>query len=58
MEEIHKLRAQISNIIQVNFPDSDSQFSPLLPPPNERQVILLPAFASVVFDPKYLAESA
>jgi len=40
MEEIHKLRAQISNIIQVNFPGTDPQFLPLLPPPNERQVNL------------------
>ena len=38
MEEIHKLRAQISNIVQVNFPGIDPQFLPLLPPPNERQV--------------------
>ena len=38
MEEIHKLRAQISNIVQVNFPGTDPQFSPLLPPPTERQV--------------------
>ena len=38
MEEIHKLRAQISNIVQVNFPGTDPQFSPMLPPPTERQV--------------------
>jgi ATP-dependent RNA helicase DHX37/DHR1 len=38
MEEIHKLRAQISNIVQVNFPGTDPQFSPLLPPPTKRQV--------------------
>ena len=38
MEEIHKLRAQISNIVQVNFPGTDPQFSPLLPTPTERQV--------------------
>ena len=38
MEEIHKLRAQISNIVEVNFPGTDPKFSPLLPPPTERQV--------------------
>ena len=38
MEEIHKLRAQISNIVQVNFPGTDPQFSSLLPSPTERQV--------------------
>jgi len=41
MEEIHKLRAQISNIVQVNFPGTDPQFSPLLPPPTERQLKVL-----------------
>ena len=55
MEEIHKLRAQISNIVQANFPGTDPQFSPLLPPPTERQVNLS-AFASAVSDLN-LAES-
>jgi ATP-dependent RNA helicase DHX37/DHR1 len=49
MEEIHKLRAQISNIVQVNFPGTDSQFSPSLPLPSERQVSF-PPFASANFD--------
>ncbi|KAF9013392.1 P-loop containing nucleoside triphosphate hydrolase protein [Cyathus striatus] len=38
MEEIHKLRAQISNIVQVNFPSTDAGFSPNLKPPTELQL--------------------
>ena len=38
MEEIHKLRAQISNIVSSNFPDSDAGFIRHLKPPTERQV--------------------
>jgi ATP-dependent RNA helicase DHX37/DHR1 len=38
MEEIHKLRAQISNIVQANFPDADTGFVAKLKPPNDLQV--------------------
>jgi ATP-dependent RNA helicase DHX37/DHR1 len=40
MEEIHKLRAQISNIVRANFPDSeaDAGFTHKLPPPQDIQV--------------------
>ena len=38
MEEIHKLRAQISNIVQANFPSAGTGFVPKLVPPNELQV--------------------
>ena len=38
MEEIHKLRAQISQIVHANFPDVAKQFTPKLRPPDERQV--------------------
>ena len=38
MEEIHKLRAQISNIVHTNFPDGDPGFIPKLPPPRDIQV--------------------
>ena len=38
MEEIHKLRAQISNIVQTNFPDSNAGFVANLLPPNALQV--------------------
>jgi ATP-dependent RNA helicase DHX37/DHR1 len=38
MEEIHKLRAQISHIVQANFQDIDAGFIPNLQPPNEFQV--------------------
>jgi len=38
MEEIHKLRAQISNIVNLNFPQADPRFEARLPPPNELQV--------------------
>ena len=38
MEEIHKLRGQISNIVQSNFPEIKTPFSPSLPPPDSKQV--------------------
>lgn len=38
MEEIHKLRAQISRIVSSTFPGTDAGFVPKLPPPNETQV--------------------
>jgi len=41
MEEIHKLRAQISNIVQTNFQDVDPGFVPDLKPPNHLQVRVL-----------------
>ncbi|EAU85900.2 DHX37 protein [Coprinopsis cinerea okayama7 len=41
MEEIHKLRAQISNIVQVNFPASKPNFSVKLPPPSDFQLKVL-----------------
>jgi ATP-dependent RNA helicase DHX37/DHR1 len=39
MEEIHKLRAQISNIVRTNFADIDAGFTPKLPPPQDIQVV-------------------
>ncbi|KAK7690076.1 hypothetical protein QCA50_006722 [Cerrena zonata] len=41
MEEIHKLRAQISNIVQVNFPDTNSGFVANLQPPSALQLKVL-----------------
>lgn len=41
MEEIHKLRAQISSIVHTNFPKTDPCFIPRLPPPNDHQVSLI-----------------
>ncbi|KAI0039680.1 P-loop containing nucleoside triphosphate hydrolase protein [Auriscalpium vulgare] len=41
MEEIHKLRAQISNIARINFPDLDPGFIPKLPPPSHQQLKVL-----------------
>lgn len=38
MEEIHKLRAQIHNIVQTNFPTAKAEFVPNLRPPNALQV--------------------
>ena len=38
MEEIHKLRAQISNIVKANFPDLDVGFVQGIKPPSELQV--------------------
>ncbi|KIO20952.1 hypothetical protein M407DRAFT_10632 [Tulasnella calospora MUT 4182] len=34
MEEIHKLRAQLSHIVQANFDGIDADFSPKMPPPS------------------------
>jgi len=39
MEEIHKLHAQISNIVQSNFPGVDVGFVSSLLPPNQPQVL-------------------
>ena len=41
MEEIHKLRAQISNIVKTNFPNVDVHFVQALQPPSELQVSML-----------------
>jgi ATP-dependent RNA helicase DHX37/DHR1 len=38
MEEIHKLRAQISNIVVATFPGTDADLKARLTPPNDRQV--------------------
>jgi ATP-dependent RNA helicase DHX37/DHR1 len=40
MEEIHKLRAQISSIVQTNFPTLSADFVPGLRPPGDLQVNL------------------
>ncbi|KAF8176995.1 P-loop containing nucleoside triphosphate hydrolase protein [Pholiota molesta] len=41
MEEIHKLRAQISAIVRANFPGTDSGFIPQLSPPTDHQLKVL-----------------
>ncbi|KAI1797707.1 P-loop containing nucleoside triphosphate hydrolase protein [Ganoderma leucocontextum] len=41
MEEIHKLRAQISGIVQTNFPDVQSGFDANIRPPNALQLKVL-----------------
>ena len=41
MEEIHKLRAQISSIVQTNFPALETGFVSNLRPPNNLQVNIL-----------------
>ncbi|KAI0824165.1 P-loop containing nucleoside triphosphate hydrolase protein [Trametes gibbosa] len=41
MEEIHKLRAQISSIVQTNFPDVRTGFEADLRPPNALQLKVL-----------------
>ncbi|KAK4703639.1 ATP-dependent RNA helicase DHX37/DHR1, partial [Phenoliferia sp. Uapishka_3] len=40
MQEIHKLRSQISRIVQSTYPGIDAGFVPKLQPPSETQVIL------------------
>ena len=41
MEEIHKLRAQLSRIVEANFPGTDVGITAKLQPPNDLQVELL-----------------
>jgi len=41
MEEIHKLRAQISQIVHANFPDIAERFVPKVQPPSEMQLKIL-----------------
>ncbi|GAA5901715.1 ATP-dependent RNA helicase ECM16 [Sporobolomyces salmoneus] len=41
MQEIHKLRMQISRIVQSTFPGIDAGFVPKLSPPNETQLKVL-----------------
>ncbi|KAJ3822852.1 P-loop containing nucleoside triphosphate hydrolase protein [Lentinula raphanica] len=49
MEEIHKLRAQISNIVQTNFPGIDAGFVPNLSPPNDLQMKVLKQLLTAAF---------
>lgn len=44
MQEIHKLRAQVSKIVQATYPGIDAGFVPKLQPPSETQVSL-PSFS-------------
>lgn len=41
MEEIHKLRAQVNNIVQMYFPVTNIQLTSKLLPPNKTQVCKL-----------------
>ncbi|KAK4050571.1 putative ATP-dependent RNA helicase DHR1 [Microbotryomycetes sp. JL221] len=51
MEEIHKLRAQISRIVQSTYPGVDAGFVPKLKPPSELQLkILRQLLASAFID--------
>ncbi|KDQ11408.1 hypothetical protein BOTBODRAFT_177247 [Botryobasidium botryosum FD-172 SS1] len=51
MEEIHKLRAQITNIVSSAFPDAKTEFTPKLPPPSESQLkVLRQLIASAFID--------
>ncbi|KIK69520.1 hypothetical protein GYMLUDRAFT_33890 [Collybiopsis luxurians FD-317 M1] len=49
MEEIHKLRAQISNIVQTNFPGIDAGFVPNLNPPSDLQIKVLRQLLTAAF---------
>ena len=48
MEEIHKLRSQLSSIVEANFPGVDAGFGPKLLPPSDLQVCPL---ASICYNP-------
>lgn len=50
MEEIHKLRAQISSIVQANFPGLDTGFVPSLEPPSDLQVSRPPCRVFLAID--------
>ncbi|KAJ3895464.1 P-loop containing nucleoside triphosphate hydrolase protein [Lentinula edodes] len=49
MEEIHKLRAQISNIVQTNFLGIDAGFVPNLKPPSDLQIKVLRQLLTAAF---------
>ncbi|KAH7909031.1 P-loop containing nucleoside triphosphate hydrolase protein [Hygrophoropsis aurantiaca] len=49
MEEIHKLRAQISNIVQANFPGVDVGSPANLRPPSDKQVKVLRQLLAAAF---------
>ncbi|KAF9783494.1 P-loop containing nucleoside triphosphate hydrolase protein [Thelephora terrestris] len=49
MEEIHKLRGQISNIVQANFSDADACFMPKISPPDAFQVKVLRQLLTAAF---------
>ncbi|KAJ7573380.1 P-loop containing nucleoside triphosphate hydrolase protein [Mycena floridula] len=49
MEEIHKLRAQISNIVQANFPGVEAGFEPRLPPPDDIQLKVIRQLLTAAF---------
>ncbi|GAA5917841.1 hypothetical protein JCM6882_000837 [Rhodosporidiobolus microsporus] len=49
MQEIHKLRAQISRIVASTFPGIDAGFVPKLPPPNETQLKVLRQLLTAAF---------
>ncbi|KAI6044780.1 P-loop containing nucleoside triphosphate hydrolase protein [Pisolithus marmoratus] len=50
MEEIHKLRAQISGIVSTTFPGIDTGHQRYLQPPNEKQVLLRQLLAAAFVD--------
>ncbi|GAA5990956.1 hypothetical protein JCM11641_007445 [Rhodosporidiobolus odoratus] len=63
MQEIHKLRVQISRIVASTFPGVDAGFVPKLPPPNETQLkvlrqLLTSAFIDQVAIRKDLADES
>ncbi|GAA5824872.1 hypothetical protein JCM3770_002186 [Rhodotorula araucariae] len=49
MQEIHKLRMQISRIVQSTFPGVDAGFVPKLAPPNETQLKVLRQLLTAAF---------
>jgi len=49
MQEIHNLRAQISNIVVSTFPGTDADLRVRLTPPNDRQVRIIHTLIIVQF---------
>lgn len=49
MQEIHKLRSQISRIVTANFPEMDAAYHPKLEPPNDVQLKVLRQLLTAAF---------
>ncbi|EIW80970.1 P-loop containing nucleoside triphosphate hydrolase protein [Coniophora puteana RWD-64-598 SS2] len=49
MEEIHKLRAQLSNIVQINFPGTDAKLNANLRPPTDQQLKVIRQLIAAAF---------
>lgn len=49
MQEIHKLRHQVSRIVSANYPGLEADFNPKLLPPNDTQLKVLRQLVTAAF---------